>query len=57
MAKRRIAELEPGEAMLVMATDPEARIDLAAWAAENGYAYEERPGTGWMEFVIRKGPG
>jgi tRNA 2-thiouridine synthesizing protein A len=57
MAKRRMAELEPGEAMLVMATDPEAPIDLAAWAAQDGHAYEERPAAGWMEFVIRKGGG
>lgn len=54
MAKRRMAELSPGEALLVMATDREAPIDLAAWAAEEGHAYEERQLEGWMEFVIRK---
>ena len=54
MAKRRMAELPDGEALLVMATDPEAPIDLAAWAAEKGYGYEERELPGWMEFVIRK---
>jgi TusA-related sulfurtransferase len=54
MAKRRMAELAPGEALLVMATDPEAPIDLAAWAAEQGHAYEQRDQPGWMEFVIRK---
>jgi len=55
MAKRSMAELAPGEALLVMATDPEAPIDLAAWAAEHGHAYEQRDRPGWMEFVIRKG--
>jgi len=54
MAKRRMAELQPGEALLVMATDREAPIDLAAWAAEEGHAFEERRLEGWMEFVIRK---
>lgn len=54
MAKRRMAELAPGESLLVMATDPEAPIDLAAWANEEGHAYEERRLDGWMEFVIRK---
>jgi TusA-related sulfurtransferase len=54
MAKRRMAELAPGEALLVMATDPEAPIDLAAWAGEEGHGYEERRLDGWMEFVIRK---
>ena len=54
MAKRRMAELSPGESLLVMATDPEAPIDLAAWAAEEGHAYEQRELEGWTEFVIRK---
>jgi TusA-related sulfurtransferase len=50
-----MAELRPGEAMLVMATDREAPIDLAAWAAEEGHSYEERELEAWTEFVIRKG--
>lgn len=54
MAKRRMAELGAGETLLVMATDPEAPIDLAAWAAAEGHAYEERRLEGWMEFAIRK---
>ena len=57
MAKRRMAELEPGEMLLVMATDPEAPIDLAAWADEEGHSYELRQLEGWMEFAIRKGSG
>jgi TusA-related sulfurtransferase len=57
MAKRRMAELAPGEALLVMATDREAPIDLAAWAAQEGHAYEERRLEGWTEFVIRKAGG
>jgi TusA-related sulfurtransferase len=55
MAKRRMAELGAGQALLVMATDPEADIDLAAWAAEEGHAYERRELEGWSEYVIRKG--
>ena len=54
MAKRRMAELAPGETLLVMATDREAPIDLAAWAAEEGHGYTERRLDGWMEFAIRK---
>jgi TusA-related sulfurtransferase len=49
-----MAALHPGESLLVMATDPEAPIDLAAWAAEEGHGYEQRELEGWMEFVIRK---
>jgi TusA-related sulfurtransferase len=41
MAKRRMAGLPPGETLIVLATDPEAPIDLAAWAATEGHAYEE----------------
>ena len=55
MAKRKMAELQAGEALLVMATDREAPIDLAAWAAEEGHGYQQRELEGWTEFVIRKG--
>ena len=56
MAKRRMSELEPGEALVVLATDPEAPIDLAAWAAEEGHAYAEADGTGaWTEHTLVKG--
>jgi tRNA 2-thiouridine synthesizing protein A len=54
MAKRRMAELGPGDVLLVLATDREAPIDLAAWAAAEGHAYEQREREGWTEFVLRK---
>jgi TusA-related sulfurtransferase len=54
MAKRRMAELRPGDALVVLATDQEAPIDLAAWAAEEGHAYEQHQREGWLEFVLRK---
>ena len=56
MAKRRMAELEPGDTLIVLATDPEASIDLAAWAADGGHSYEEQPGEGWSEHRLFKGP-
>jgi tRNA 2-thiouridine synthesizing protein A len=56
LAKRRMAELEPGETLLVLATDPEAPIDLAAWAAREGHSYEERRLDGWTEFRLARGP-
>lgn len=55
MARRRMAELAAGETLLVMATDPEAPIDLAAWAADEGHSFAERRLEGWTEFAIRKG--
>jgi tRNA 2-thiouridine synthesizing protein A len=54
MAKRRMAELAPGDQLLVLATDREAPIDLAAWAAEEGHSYEQREREGWTEFVLTK---
>ena len=36
-AKVAMEDLAPGQALLVMATDPEASIDLAAWAADEGH--------------------
>jgi TusA-related sulfurtransferase len=54
MAKRRMADLGAGETLVVLATDPEAPIDLAAWAAEQGHAFAERPGKGWTEYSIVK---
>ena len=58
MAKRRIAELEGGETLLVLATDPEAPIDLGAWAAAEGHELSERRLEGWTEFsLVKAGPG
>ena len=54
MAKRRMAELAPGDVLLVLATDREAPIDLAAWAADEGHGFEERAADGWVELVVRK---
>jgi TusA-related sulfurtransferase len=53
-AKIAMEALSPGEALLVMATDQEASIDLAAWAADEGHSVQERPGAGWTEFVLGK---
>jgi TusA-related sulfurtransferase len=52
-----MAELEPGDALVVLATDPEAPIDLAAWAAEAGHSYVETPAEngGWSEHTLVKG--
>jgi TusA-related sulfurtransferase len=54
MAKRTMAELERDERLTVLATDPEATIDLAAWASDEGHAYEEHPHEGFTEHVLVK---
>ncbi|HEX4718726.1 MAG TPA: sulfurtransferase TusA family protein [Thermoleophilaceae bacterium] len=54
IAKRSMAELRPGDSLLVLATDPEAPIDLAAWAGDEGHVFRElRPGE--FELVKRIG--
>lgn len=55
MARRQMAELSRGDTLVVLATDPEAPIDLAAWAADAGHAFEQRSADGWHELRLRKG--
>lgn len=53
MAKVAMEEVGAGDELLVMVTDPEAAIDLAAWAADEGHTVTERAAEGWSEFVLR----
>jgi tRNA 2-thiouridine synthesizing protein A len=57
MARARMRELATGDTLTVLATDPEAPIDLAAWAAEEGHDYAAHAAEGWTEFTIRKAAG
>jgi tRNA 2-thiouridine synthesizing protein A len=54
MAKRRMAELRDGETLVVLATDPEAPIDIGAWAAAEGHSLDARRLPGWIEFSLVK---
>jgi TusA-related sulfurtransferase len=54
MARRRMAELRRGETLVVLATDPEAPIDLGAWAASEGHTISSRQLEGWTEFSLVK---
>ena len=47
-AKSALAGLGPGDVLVVLATDPEAPIDLAALAADEGRAFAAgRDGAHW----------
>jgi tRNA 2-thiouridine synthesizing protein A len=48
-ARRALAQLAPDEELVVLATDPEAPIDLAALAADQGrrFAAERTPDGAW----------
>jgi TusA-related sulfurtransferase len=51
MAKLSMEEMAAGEVLVVLATDPEAPIDLAAWAVDQGHAFSERAAG---EYELRK---
>jgi tRNA 2-thiouridine synthesizing protein A len=69
LARRRMAELEPGDTLRVLATDPEAPVDLAAWATDEGHGFrdlsadpaagdhgsERSPDGAWLTLELRKG--
>jgi tRNA 2-thiouridine synthesizing protein A len=44
-----------GEILVVLATDPEAPIDLAALAADEGHAFAREDGTGEWRITLTKG--
>jgi tRNA 2-thiouridine synthesizing protein A len=47
-ARAALAHMAPGDALVVLATDPEAPIDLAAMAADHGHRLEaEREQDHW----------
>jgi tRNA 2-thiouridine synthesizing protein A len=57
MAKVEMEDLAPGQTLVVLATDPEAPIDLGAWAAEEGHGYAQHERDGWAEFELTKAAG
>jgi tRNA 2-thiouridine synthesizing protein A len=54
-ARAALGGLAAGDALVVLATDPEAPIDIGAWAASEGHALEERRLEGWIEFSLVMG--
>ena len=53
-ARRALARVPPGAALIVLATDPEAPIDVAAVAADAGCAFTvEREAEAWRMTLRR----
>jgi tRNA 2-thiouridine synthesizing protein A len=53
-ARVALAAVPPGGALVVLATDPEAPIDVAAVAADAGCAFaQERADGGWRILIER----
>ncbi len=56
-AGRALAGLAPGEVLVVLATDPEAPVDVGALAASGGHGLVvEREADGWR-LVLTKAAG
>ena len=54
-AREALATLAPGEDLVVLATDPEAPIDLAALAADHGLAFgQEQVDGAWRLTLSRR---
>ena len=55
-ARAALAGLAPGDTLIVLATDPEAPIDLAALAADGGHALTtERLAAHWRLALTKGG--
>jgi len=55
-ARQALAGMQPGETLVVLATDPEAPIDLAALAADEGHAFERERDAGGWRLTLTKAP-
>ena len=54
-ARRELAALTAGEMLVVLATDPEAPIDLAALAADEGHEFAREDREGEWRITLTKG--
>jgi len=54
-ARRELAAMAAGETLVVLATDPEAPIDLAALAADEGHAFTRKDHSGMWRITLTKG--
>ncbi len=53
-ARHLVPSLRPGDALRVLATDPEAQIDLAALAADAGLAITVTEAAGVWTVMLRR---
>ena len=52
--EKRLAVLPPGATLIVLATDPMARIDIPLLCRKQGHAYQEAEVDGVLMFTITK---
>lgn len=53
--EKRLAQLSAGTRLVVLATDPIARIDIPLYCTQNGHACETAATDGELSFSIIKG--
>jgi tRNA 2-thiouridine synthesizing protein A len=53
-ARAELAGMAPGDVLVVLATDPEAPIDLAGLAADHGHALATRQEPGYWRIALTK---
>jgi tRNA 2-thiouridine synthesizing protein A len=56
-ARRALATVPPGAALIVLATDPEAPIDVAAVAADAGCGFTAEERDGAWRLTLHRPPG
>lgn len=54
-ARAALAAMEPGATLVVLATDPEAPLDLAALAVDEGHGFERAHEGGAWRLTLTKG--
>ena len=52
--EKRLAEIEVGTELVVLATDPMAKIDIPLHCRQNGHAYEQVESEGVFRFTVTK---
>ena len=52
--EKRLAQLQPGARLTVLATDPIAKIDIPLFCTQNGHGYEMSVDGDVMRFAIVK---
>lgn len=53
--EKRLGQLKPGTAIVVLATDPMAKIDIPLFCTQNGHACELTTEDEVMRFAITRG--
>lgn len=53
--EKRLGQLKPGARIVVLATDPIAKIDIPLFCTQNGHSWEMTVEGEIMRFVIARG--